>query len=79
MAVTGKVKQRVWKRDNWVCCYCYIDCTYNTGFSTDATVEHIVSKQDGGSNSMNNLMTACRKCNFVRGRCEEKTLTFNYK
>ena len=31
------------------------------------TVDHVVALADGGSNTLDNLVPACRRCNFQRG------------
>jgi len=54
------VSWRVWKRDGYCCRYCGID-------GVPMTVDHLVLWEDGGPSIEANLVTACRKCNKVRG------------
>lgn len=64
-------KNKIWKRDNYICIYCRKKCTRE-----DVTVEHIITRQSGGTNSPDNLATACKRCNHTRGR---KTQYIIYK
>lgn len=54
------VSWKVWKRDGYRCRYCGID-------GVPMTVDHLVLWEDGGPSTEANLVTACRKCNKVRG------------
>ena len=51
-------RKRVYERDNYTCHYCAIPVTPFT-----ATLDHIVPVIAGGDNGLDNLVTACRKCN----------------
>lgn len=48
-------------RDGTVCRWCGADC------SAAPTVDHLIPRKHGGSNHMDNLIVACRKCNYSRG------------
>ena len=50
---------RVLNRDQWICFYCH-------GPANEA--DHIIPKVNGGSDSMENLISACRMCNAHKGR-----------
>ncbi len=57
-------KLRVFVRDRFTCQYCY------RVFSNDLdllTVDHIRPKIEGGTNEMDNLITACLSCNLIKG------------
>ena len=54
------VSWAVWKRDSYACRYCSAD-------SVPLTVDHLVCWEDGGPSIEANLLSACRKCNKVRG------------
>lgn len=49
-------------RDGKECFYCGIDLPKD-----ELTVEHILSKIDGGSDHMHNLCLACKPCNKAVG------------
>lgn len=51
---------RVFTRDNYTCRYCGL-----TG--VPMTVDHLICWESGGPSTEANLVTACRKCNKLRG------------
>ena len=61
--VDAGISWRVFERDNYTCRYCGI-----TG--VPLTVDHIVLWEAGGPTLEANLVTACRKCNKLRGNME---------
>ena len=54
------VSWRVYQRDGYKCRYCAKE-------GIPMTVDHLVLWEDGGPSIEENLVTACRKCNKVRG------------
>jgi 5-methylcytosine-specific restriction endonuclease McrA len=52
-------KENVFKRDGFQCQYC--------GTQKDLTLDHLIPKAKGGKTSWNNLVTACKKCNSLKG------------
>lgn len=60
-------KRKFMESQNNRCCYCgdqlLVDDPFNPSY---ATWEHVVSRADGGNNSSNNLVIACRFCNGHR-------------
>jgi hypothetical protein len=54
------VSWRVFKRDGYACRYC-------GGDDIPLTVDHLVCWEDGGPSTVENLVSACRRCNKVRG------------
>lgn len=60
-----KKKRKVWNRDRYMCKYCGCKLTDNT-----ATVDHILSRGNGGGNDMSNLATSCRQCNNLKSQRE---------
>lgn len=62
----GTLRQRVLDRDGWTCAYCGKTLT-----GSDATVDHITAKDNGGEDAEWNLAAACLACN---GRKSNKTL-----
>jgi hypothetical protein len=56
-ALWRKLRAQVLKRDQNTCYYCgqYAD-----------TCEHLIERSKGGTDSMDNLVAACKKCNYSR-------------
>lgn len=46
------------ERDGWRCFYCDEELTWGT-----LTIDHIVPRSQGGSNSINNMVSCCKACN----------------
>ena len=55
----------IYLRDRFACIYCLRD--HHDADPSDITLDHIVCRSDGGSNTASNLVTACRECNCARG------------
>jgi len=53
---------KVFRRDNFACRYCG-----KPGGDVVLTVDHIITWESGGPTIEENLLTACKKCNKVRG------------
>jgi CRISPR/Cas system Type II protein with McrA/HNH and RuvC-like nuclease domain len=51
-------RTRIYKRDNYECVYC--------GSKKTLTIDHVIPKSKGGSNSWENLVTSCFKCNLKK-------------
>lgn len=52
-------RQNVFKRDRQLCQYC--------GSTHDLTLDHVLPRSRGGKSSWQNLTTACKKCNSLKG------------
>ncbi len=52
-------RQNVFKRDSHECLYC--------GSKKDLTLDHVLPKSRGGKSTWDNLATACKKCNSLKG------------
>ncbi len=61
--IEGFVQWAVFKRDNYTCRYCGVS-------GVPLTVDHIITWETGGPSIIDNLLTACKKCNKVRGNQE---------
>jgi 5-methylcytosine-specific restriction endonuclease McrA len=51
-------RNRIYRRDGNECGYC--------GSKKELTIDHIVPRSKGGSNSWSNLITCCHKCNLYK-------------
>lgn len=63
-SLSKKVRFEVFKRDSFTCCYCG-----STPPKVVLEVDHIDPVANGGSNDMENLITACFDCN--RGKSKQ--------
>ncbi len=54
------VSWRVFRRDGYACRYCAAN-------DVPLTVDHVVLWEEGGPSTVENLVSACRKCNKIRG------------
>lgn len=52
-------RNRVFKRDNHQCVYC--------GSKRNLTIDHVLPKSKGGTNTWTNLVTCCSPCNRKKG------------
>lgn len=59
--VDQSISWEVYRRDDYTCRYCARN-------NVPLTVDHIDLWEDGGATVAQNLITACRRCNKVRGR-----------
>jgi 5-methylcytosine-specific restriction endonuclease McrA len=68
MTVSRKSKEKVWKRDNYICFYCKKDLREerNLKCNQELTVDHIIAIKDGGTGQRSNLITCCRECNLKK-------------
>jgi alpha-D-ribose 1-methylphosphonate 5-phosphate C-P lyase len=53
---------RVLKRDNYTCAYCGLDANQ---------VDHVISRKDGGTHDLDNLVACCALCNSKKGALNE--------
>jgi len=56
------LRKQVLIRDQWKCRVHLPGCT-----EAATTVDHIISRMDGGSDDLSNLQAACRRCNLKKG------------
>ena len=62
-ALRGAVREMVYGRDGDRCRYCGGALTGDS-----RTVDHVVPVSRGGTNQLANLVTACRRCNRMKGQ-----------
>lgn len=60
--------QRLIARDGQCCHYCKVVMikTHENWVDNGISVDHIIPKSQGGSDNIDNLVLACRKCNGVK-------------
>lgn len=58
MAISKRLRQEVFRRDNHTCHYCG-----HAAPEVKITIDHVVPETLGGSNDPSNLVTACADCN----------------
>jgi hypothetical protein len=63
----------IYRRDNFKCLYC--------GSKENLTLDHVVPRSKGGTNSWNNLATCCNRCNVLKGdkSLEETNMKLSHK
>lgn len=69
----SELRAALFKRDDFRCFWCNTTCRPpGMGKPTDATatVDHLIPVAKGGSNEFSNLVTACRRCNELRGHLD---------
>lgn len=64
MTIGHKLRFEVLKRDSHACVY----CGAQAGPKVTLELDHRVPQCDGGEDTLENLVTACRKCNQGKGR-----------
>jgi 5-methylcytosine-specific restriction endonuclease McrA len=52
-------RQNIFKRDKGECQYC--------GSRKNLTIDHVIPKSKGGKTNWMNLITACHRCNVIKG------------
>ena len=54
------IRNEVWNKTNGICWYCGIKMSK---FDGTFTVDHFISKADGGEDKIENLVPCCKSCN----------------
>jgi 5-methylcytosine-specific restriction endonuclease McrA len=67
-------RRNIFLRDNYTCVYCLRQLETN-----ELSIDHILPKSRGGKETWENLTTACKSCNCLKGdrTPEEAKLTIN--
>jgi CRISPR/Cas system Type II protein with McrA/HNH and RuvC-like nuclease domain len=65
-------RTRIYKRDGYECAYC--------GSKKSLTLDHVIPKSRGGTNSWENLVTSCFSCNLKKANRtpEEAKMKMNH-
>lgn len=71
-------RQRLWIAQDGKCHYCQCDTTLPRAGSSNnvgkiATLDHIITQEEGGTDHLLNLVVACRNCNQKRGNMDYQT------
>lgn len=53
-------RKEVFRRDNYTCQYCGKQ-------SAELTIDHVIPKHMGGTQNWENIVTACARCNHLKG------------
>lgn len=72
--LTSEEGRRILERDRYHCQYCGLDGETNFENSLIMTVDFIHPRAKKGKKTPENLVTACRPCNTIKGYREFKTL-----
>lgn len=68
-----RVRRKLSEAQNHRCCYCsvtvWLDCD-DGPLATQATIEHIVTRANGGGNTQDNLVVSCAACNVERDQMD---------
>lgn len=62
MSIPKKIRQLVYDKCGGYCAYCGKEIAYK-----DMQVDHVHPQYKGGSDDIDNLVPACRACNFRKG------------
>ena len=58
---------KIFRRDRFKCQYCGLDGSNSFENWLVLTIDHVHPRAHGGSRKMENLVTACRPCNLMKG------------
>ncbi len=75
MPTTSKMRailRRLVYQQKGLCTYCELPFGADGGFRR-ATLDHVISRSQGGSNRQDNLVAACYPCNQEKGRQDGAT------
>ncbi len=73
MVPNTKNRLKLAERAGWSCGWCGQKTRKDMGWQNSATIEHVTPRSQGGSNKVTNLMSACARCNRLRGtQCAEQ-------
>lgn len=62
--ISSSLRWSIFARDGFTCRYCGRQAGED---GVELAVDHVVSVADGGTNAVDNLVTACRECNAGKG------------
>jgi len=66
-------KSEIWAKTKGRCFYCGAELDYKTTL----TIDHIVPQLNGGEDTFDNLVPACRNCNSIKGTKDIEQFRFH--
>lgn len=63
--MTSQFREKIKKRDNYKCCYCYLGIEDEPNLLLE--IDHKIPLSKGGMTTYDNLQTLCWKCNRTKG------------
>lgn len=63
------LRRQIAERHTWLCHWCSRPLNEDGGQASNelyATIEHLIQRSQGGTNDLDNLRLACRRCNNER-------------
>ena len=72
--LTSEEGRRILERDHYQCQYCGLDGLASFENSLIMTVDFVQPRAKKGKKTTNNLVTACRPCNMIKGHRKFNTL-----
>ena len=73
--VSARTRYKIFVRDNFTCQYCGQNISDDENIKLE--VEHVIPKSKGGTDTFNNLVTSCFRCN--RGKYSDSPIVFTTK
>ena len=70
----GDYGVQVFERDHFTCVYCGFDGRLFDNWM-QLSVDHVRPKKSGGSDALDNLVTACKACNSITSRMQFRSGT----
>jgi hypothetical protein len=67
VAIGSRTRIKLAERAGWSCGWCNQKTRRDMGWQNSATIEHVTPVSAGGSHRLENLMSACARCNRLRG------------
>jgi 5-methylcytosine-specific restriction endonuclease McrA len=61
-----------------LCAYCACAMTLEAGYTTTATVDHVLARSQGGLDQIENIVAACSRCNNAKGSMLVEEFVLNY-
>lgn len=66
--ISREEAMKIFMRDHFKCQYCGLDGLHVFENWLILTIDHVHPHAHGGSRKMDNLVTACRPCNLIKGK-----------
>ncbi len=73
-----KFKARISESQNHRCCYCGVRFHDDPKHPSYSTFEHVITQENNGNWSRDNIVLACMVCNIVRSKDRFKNMSAEY-